>query len=513
MVWTTYRLLLLVFACFVLACQNSEQQGFLQVLAPKAGSYEIYDIVGGKNLQFVAQHTGAFNKEVPLPPGRYLVLADCSHQLVTIYPREISRLSAHMINFLPPTPPQEGDLFTIQCSRYQKSHLRQQLHNRYVLFLIDQAEELLVGMTPLSIPLKAGAGAGKLPEPQVITLALASLQVTADPGMGSGEVPYFVSPTKNLAVITQGQKMQRRQFLLPGSYVVGLNGSALALDLKAGEERSISAAGLRLSTSPRWNAETFTQVRGSPFHVEFNEGGHVLLPDTTYAVLPGKGQLSLVGESVSKGVELVSAQVSEVPLHSVLVESGCSPWEWDCLGKREVSLYRQGEQYPFLESITDVPIPYFAGDIYLGVEGSSGLRYHIEASARDTVLHLGKITFVPQAQHQAGHVTELVRLEALHNPYVGYSFDIEAEGPSTLTVIAGSYVLSRYFTTNSFDGRRSQIKQTVNVRPGGLETVEVSYFLSENKAKIINEKMSKWLAKRNRQHFDQLRRRQEIAVF
>jgi hypothetical protein len=135
-----------------------------------------------------------------------------------------------------------------------------------------------------------------------------------------------------------------------------------------------------------------------------------------------------------------------------------------------------------------VPIPYFEGDIYIGVEGSTGLRYHVGAAQRDTVLQLGKVVFVPQGQYRPGHLTDLVRLEAQRVPYFGYSYDIVADGPSTLTVIAGPYTLSRYFTTNSFDGSRT-------------------------KAAALQEKMNNWAAKRNRQNYDLLRKRQEIEYF
>lgn len=502
-------LLLFQLALLFVSCNKGEQKGYLHIAAPKAGTYEVYSILGSSTLEFVAEHVGKYNEDIALPPGRYLLLGDCSHRIVSIYPGEHNRLTAHMVNFLPPLPPQEGDVFTVQCSRYEKSNLRQQLHNRFSLFLVDQAQELLVGMVPLAIKLPQQAVND---QPQVINFPLAAVKISADPPVVSGDAPYFVSPVQSLLALTQAQSMDRWQFFLPGDYRIDLNGSSLPVSLGSGEIRVVKAAGLRLSTSPKWNAETYTQVKGSPFHVEFNEG-HMLLPDITYPVLPGVGQLSLVGESVPKPVELQSNAITEVKLHSVMVESGCSPWEWDCLGKREVSLYREGEQYPFLESVTDVPIPYFEGDIYIGVEGSTGLRYHVGAAQRDTILQLGKVVFVPQGQYRPGHLTDLVRLEAQRIPYFGYSYDIVADGPSTLTVIAGTYTLSRYFTTNSFDGSRSQVKQNVTVRPGGVELVEVPFFLPEAKAAALQEKMSNWAAKRNRQNYDLLRKRQEIEYF
>jgi hypothetical protein len=349
-------------------------------------------------------------------------------------------------------------------------------------------------------------------EPQVLNFPLAALRIVAEPALGTSASTYFVSPAKSLLAITQAQSMPRWQFFLPGEYVLGLNGSTMPITLGEGEAQSIAAAGIRVSTSPKWNAEIYTQVKGSPFHVEFNEG-HLLLPDQLYPVLPGKGQVSLVGESVPKGVELVSNEVMEIKLNSVQVDSGCSPWEWDCLGKREVSLFRDGEQYPFLESITDVPIPFFEGDISIGIEGSTGLRYHLGATERDTTVRLGKVVFVPQGHYKPGHMTDLVRLEAQRSPYLGYSYDIEADGPTTMTLIAGTYTLNRFYTVNSFDGGRTQVSQQVNVRPGGIDTVEVPFFLSEGKAKSVQAKMSKWAAKLNRQNYDLLRKRQEVEVF
>jgi hypothetical protein len=493
------------------ACIRSEVKGYLYVAAPQAGSYELYSMSGDSTLQFVAEHIGNYNENMPLPPGRYLLLADCSHHIVHIYADETSRLIAHRVDFPPPHSPQKGDLFTIQCSRYEKSHLRQQLQNRFSLFLVDEAQELLVGMMRLKITFPQQQP-GESASPQVLSFPLAALRVTAEPALNVGEASYFVSPGKSQLAITQAQGISRWQYFLPGDYQLDLNGSTMPITLAAGESKSIAAAGIRLATSPKWNAEVYTQIKGSPFHVEFNEG-HMLLPDHTYPVLPGKGQLSLVGESVPKSVEFISDQVTEVALHSVQVNSGCSPWQWDCLGKREVALFRDGEQYPFLESITDVSIPFFAGDISIGVEGSTGLRYHINANERDTVVALGKLVFIPQGQYKPGHLTDLVRLEALSSPFLGYSYDIAPDGPSTMTLIAGTYNLNRFYTANSFDGGRTQVNQKVTVRPGGIDTVEVPYYLSEAKAKVLAGKMSKWAAKRNRHNSDLLRKREVVEVF
>src|SRR5690242_17367055 len=114
-------------ACFSLllaACERVAERGVLHVVAPSAGSYEIYAIAGDATLQYVSEQVGQYNVDLPLNPGTYLILADCSHQMVDINANTTTRLLAHSVQFIPPISPSADDIFSIQCSRYEKSNLR-----------------------------------------------------------------------------------------------------------------------------------------------------------------------------------------------------------------------------------------------------------------------------------------------------------------------------------------------------------------------------------------------------
>lgn len=457
-------------------CKRSQEKGVLHISAPSEGTYELYSIAGDSSLQYIAEHMGFFNQDLPLSPGSYLVLADCSHQTVTILPGERFHTVAHKVEFIPPHPPKEGDLFSIQCSRYDASHLKQQITNRFSFHMISGAKDLLVGMLPLKIDFPES----EEPRSKVISYQLSAFQVADWKDTNSSYSLYFVSPSNDLLSITQAQTFGKWQFLLPGTYVVYVNGTDSLVNLKQRESRIIHPAGLKINTSPHIDLDLFTKIRGNPFNIELNDF-HSLEVDILYPVLPGRAKLRVDGSNRHHFIDLYENQISEMDMKSVHVDLGCSPWEWECLGKREVSLYLPGRQYPFLESISDVPILYKSDRIEVGVEGSKGIRYLLPSDKDNLSLYVGKIKISPKPYYKHAHITDLLRLEALGEQFSGHSHDISPDRETTMTLITGAYTLTRY--TMISDTERQVYKQTVYVKPGEISHIEIPFYLPEKKAK------------------------------
>ena len=480
---------------FIPACQRSPKNGTLLVESVTEGSYEIYSIAGDASLQFVSEHMGHFNQQLSLSPGSYLILADCSHQNIIIHPGEQVKLMAHEVEFVPPHPPAPEDLFSIQCSRYEKSQLKQQIKNRFSFHMISNREDLLVSMQPLRVEFAEATGQRELlTKPKKLSFKLSALQVAAwGEGLPEQSPPFFVSPDKNLLSITQPQSFGRWQFLLPGSYKVEVNGTGMTVDLKESEARIIKPAGFKVQTNPDVDLSLYQQIRGRPINVEINSH-HIFDINAFYPVLPGPGKLRFDGSGRIHDVEFVENKVTSQHMNSVLIDLGCAPWEWECLGKTEVNVYLPNDHYPFLESISDVPILYKDKVIQVGLEGSKGIRFKVPENRKNTILHVGKLKIVPRPIFKTGYLTDLVRLESGDPSVTGFSHDILPDRITTMPLIAGQYQLVRY-TNQQQENDRVATKFSVRIDAGEISTIEIPYYLPETRARflarIIRQKLMK----------------------
>ena len=143
----------LYLASVATGCSRETLGGSLTVRYASEGTYEIYKIASETPLQFVSETRSKFNERVLLMPGSYMVLADCSSELVNIYPGSDVNLVAHQINFVPLQPTETNDKFSIQCIRSERTRSRQNLVNQFALAILAGQRDLLVGMTPLRLDL------------------------------------------------------------------------------------------------------------------------------------------------------------------------------------------------------------------------------------------------------------------------------------------------------------------------------------------------------------------------
>jgi hypothetical protein len=479
-------------ACCVLAgllgCERKPVHGFLKVEAPGAGSYEIYRIANESPLQFVSELAGRFNEDVALAPGSYLVLADCSSETVIIYPGEHEKLVAHRIAFVTPHPPGPEDGFSIQCSRSDKTKSRQSIVNRYELNVIHGKRDLLVGMVPMHIDFTA------MPEPEkqkTLSYKLSALQV-ADFEGNKQQISYFVSPEDELIAATKYQSFGHWEFLLPGRYTMEVNGTRMQVDLAEGEERTVKPALLKVTTSPEIDLDQPARVKGSPWLVEINSD-HWLNFNETYPVLPGTATIAISGSTRSVEVVLEEGKQVELKTRSVTIDSLCSQDpNASCLGNRAVSLYLPEEPYPFMESVSDIPILFIDQNmpVLVGVEGSRDIVYTIPANVRDKTLQLGYAHIVPEAQHKPGQLTDLLRVEALNAPASGHTLDVSLERPTLMPLISGTYQLDHFLTFASSDADRRGTERNFVIEPGKTVELELTVYLSEKKYQALKKKQA-----------------------
>ena len=477
-----------------LACEKKPDPGFLNVAAAGDGAFEIYRIAKETPLHVESEQVGKFNADVPLLPGSYLVLADCSSETVIIYPGQRASMVAHRVEFVPPHQPNARDSFGVQCSRSDKTKSRQLFSSRYELNLIHGKRDILVGMVPLHIDFTTMPDTTK---PKTLSYKLSAIQV-ADFAGDRQEASYFISPADELIAATNYQQFGHWEFLLPGPYALEVNGTRMQVQLAAGEERIIKPALFKVTTSNDIDLDLPSRVKGSPWLVEMNTG-HWLNFNETYPVLPGTASVSIEGSTQSVDVELHEGEEVELKTRSIMVDSGCDKLSRtgkgevsSCLGERGVSLYLPDEPYPFIESVSDIPIIFIdqGSPVLVGVDGSRDIIYQVPASVRDRTLQLGYARLLPQPQHRPGQLTDLVRVDSLNQPFEGHTLDVNLERNTLMPLISGTYKLDQFLTLSATGegGSRTSSSRNFVIEAGKTIEIEFAAYYSEKKFLALKKK-------------------------
>ncbi len=465
-----------------LGCHRHEAVGELTVRAPNPGNYEIYRIESEEPLQFVSEQVGSFNEPMKLTAGHYLILADCSFESVVMRPGETRTLIAHQVVFNTPVTPDPADNFSIQCNRFSKTKSRQNFTNKYSLDILHGTRDLLVGMVPMQIKFDDPA---QKDNPQVLSYNLSGMRVTAYDGM-KPKTSYFISPVNGLLSVTEMQEFGHWQFLLAGQYRIEVNGTTMDVELKEGEQREIHPAFLKVATSNNVNLSASLNILGTPSYVELN-AGHWLDLNEVYPVLPGTATLKMSGSLHESTVELTEDELTEKKARSILVDLDCSPWDWSCLGSRDVYLYEHDKPYPFAQGVTDVPLLFFEDDAWVSIQGSRDIRTKL-SNQQDASYKVGFVRMVPKQFHRHGTVTDLSRIEAMGLPTVGQSLDLSVEDETLMPLLVGRYYFAQYNSATAVDGDRRSTRMAIQVNPQNTQEIPFTVFVSEKKLNQIKEK-------------------------
>jgi hypothetical protein len=479
-------LLAAVFLFAFSACVEKNETGMLFIEAAGTGFYEIYRISGETPFQFTSEQTGEFNKDVSLQPGNYLVLADCSSESVIIYPGKQHRLISHKVEFIPPHVPEKNDGFSVQCNRSEKTRSRQNISGRFELNVIHGKRDMLAGMVPVHINFETFENPQ---QPKTVKYALSGLKVESVPDLKQ-MFSFFVSPQDEMIAATKYQAFGNWDFLVPGKYVLEVNGTSMQVELASGERRTIQPALLSVSSAAEVDLGAATRVTGSPWLVEVN-GGHSLNFNEPYPVLPGKISINISSSAQVVEYELIEGQRLDVPVNSVTVHNHCPPDKTLCEGGRTVTLTFPEETYPFIESVTDIPILYIntGAPIFVGVEGSRDILYGIKGDARDHQLYTGLVTLTPSIQFKPGQNTDLVRVDGIEPISLGHTLDLNLEAETTLPLISGTYNLAHFTSSSINEGDRKQLDRKIVVARGQDIEIEFPVFLSEKKWQLHKKKL------------------------
>ncbi len=441
------------------------------------GSYEIYKIASEQPLQFVSETSTPFNDKVALSPGSYMILADCSSEIVNIYPGSEIVLTAHAVNFVPLQAPSEKDKFSIQCTRSERTHTRQNLQNHFSLTVLAGTRDLLVGMIPLRIDLPAAESK----ESRVVSHVLSSISVAA-----SGNEPsdgFFVSPVGEINPYTESQSPGSKLFVLSGAYDLQLNGTEMTVELREGEARTIEPGSLTIETSKNIDLARAEKVRGAPLYAEIN-GEHYMNLNTTYPVLPGTLDVRIASSLRATSYDIEEGEKLKIHARNVLVDLGCAENDWACLGSRKIRLFEKDKNYHFAESQSDSPILFLEKDVTLGIEGSRNIKLNLGTSD-DLKVKVGFLEVTPTPSFKAGVLTDLMRVEPSGGGLHGASLDMVLDKPTTMPLVTGFYHLAQYTFTTS-DGGRRKSTHGIHITPGQTVKLSVQSYLSEKKMAIFS---------------------------
>ncbi len=464
---------------WISACHRQDN-GTLLVHSLKNGDYEVYKILGDASFQFVSIQIGQLNKTLSLQPGNYLILGDCSHQIVHIHPQKTTEIIAHSLTFTPPIAPEAEDIFTIQCHRYPQTHPPQNINHRFELTVFPGIIDMLVGLRPMRLDLSKP----EFKEVRELNFDLSAIRVSPTLANIPAEVPpYFISPADGQLAITQSQSFGKWQFLLPGHYLITVNGTQKELMVNGKESVSIDSAYLKFATSPNVDIERYLAIKGEPYTAEINDRRGFMV-NTVYPLISETIQYRLDGATKAETLSLKPGELLTIPLRSVEVSLNCSPWEWECLGKRDVSLFEPNSSYPFLHGSTDLPILFAKEDVQIELEGAQHLHYKIAKGKQDTMLETGQLLLKPKPTFKHGQLTLLVRVDGDNNIIQGQSYDIPYLRETRIHLIAGLYNLSHFYTAGAHaqnGGTQLSSRNAIAIRKGDIREFSFDYYLSEDK--------------------------------
>ncbi len=497
----SFLLLLLLISYSILSCTSYKETGYLTVESLQDGVFDIYKISSSSTILFTAETNGSYNQKITLPVGHYLLLGDCSHDTVIIKPDHHSIKRVHTVSFIPPTEVSSSDLFSIQCSRYEKTHFRQTLSNRFSINLFAGNHQLLVGMVPFSISIDPDQ---KTSEKREYNLSAIKVEIPENVSNSSPEYKtlsdessYFLSSRLDMISVTIGQKFGHWTFLLPGDFNLELNGTLKTLHLKEKEALTINPSFIKIQPVIPLDLEQFRIIQGSSPLVEVNDG-HWINLDETYPVLPGQLSLKLDNSFTAITVTTEQNELLVKKVNSIQINSDCNLWDWNCLGNRNIYLYEKDSPSYFARSVTDMPTLYFQDSVYVEIEGSKGIKTPV---GDKHIINLGRLILKTRYEHIPNLITDLVRIEGGDKERTS---DLQSSELS-IPMLPGSYHLARY---NSIKGSDDRKKSSIpfKILPFNDTELEYTVMVSEKQLHSIQQHEQSRISSKDNMLYSRMRK-------
>ena len=440
-----------------LRCSPVQKKGYLLTLAPNEKEYEIYQIKDKNNFSLFADRKGKYNKKIPLEPGYYLIIADCSSKQVSISANQTTSIKTVELEFKAPHPLRNDDIFSIRCTRNKRLKWHQNLKNQLNLMIFPGKHKLLINSSLLHIDLKE--------EKKKYIQKLSAVKIASNLKRKEIFLPsFFVKPSKESLSMIQSQKINKWLFLLPGEHTLILNGTKKTTYLKPQSSLIINSAYIKFYPN-NFTQQPYIDIWKSPLFFKINNQ-KILPSQTYYPILPGKIDISLVKANKTYHLNLKEHEKYVLKLPKIRVNQGCAPWEWECIGNKEVLFFADKEISPFYIGTTDIDLFYLNKNqsYTISLRSSHGIRHKIFANKKESHINIGKATFIPKPQIKPHHYSDLIRLEANNLHLSGYSENLAINKSSTLDLFAGKYKLVSFISSYNHDNPRSKKEKTIYIK-------------------------------------------------
>ena len=417
---------------------------------------------------------------IRMAKGRYLLLADCSHHMVTIKTGQHTMVPLKKVRFLRPTlqnAGQDGQL-EILCKRVRGA-FDQWLRDPTELHLLPGKHRLFIQMVPYEIITQ---------NHQHFEVPLAALRLTEGPQPG-GDIFFLSAPSPALD-ITQKLSVGKWIYLLPGDYHLTIHGSQKRVHLKAGDTLEVPLGSFTLKTPPEASLADIPKVTGAPYRFDFitTSSTHRLALDTTYSVFPGKYQIRLMGATKTQNLTIQPGKHATLTLKALTIKTPCPEGAYSsrCLGDIDVSLF-VGSQV--IQSLSDIPILYLGSKVAAALHTSFGLKKTYPEPPTHQVITPGTLTLTPKIHNDPVRQTELIRIESLIQSTIHTKKNSPKNLPHEFTedlrsmpkhikalhLLPGEYALVAYESVKipgGFQKQRRQIKRFLLV---GGSTMDLTY--------------------------------------
>ena len=252
-------------------------------------------------------------------------------------------------------------------------------------------------------------------------------------------------------------------WLLPGNYMLELNGSTKEIELSKAKPFAQTVGALKVSSPRKFPMEERIRVSGKPIFAYINEGVIFTL-DTPYLLFPGDYNVSLGGSDVREDYVVEAGKLRDVKTRGALLKRPTCPEGETCRRAPRITLHQDNRPFSLMTVETGVPFLVLEGKYQYGVAGIRGVLSNLKASSTEVHTQtLSRVVFEWQVRRGAPRVrTDLVRLETLSKQLYGRSLDLLFSKPSEIYVPPGSYELTYFVGEPSQE--RVKTKRVVRMR-------------------------------------------------
>lgn len=414
--------------------EKKNNQGTLHIKSKWPGEYDVFQVKSESPPQVVAETIGYYNQDLRLNPGKYIILADCSSTTLMLSSNSVEILSVgELVLELPKTSFNEA-FPLVQCERSAALGIKQKLQNRRTLQVLPTVQNILIGPAAFALEVKDLSS-----EHAVQTIPLAAIVV----GSANDHGTYFVSGVNTAAPVSQAQELGKPIFLLPGQYLIELNGTHNQITIGPLETK-MQTVGYFLINTPKNNTTLKLNERSEQNFVE-TKAGSIYELNKVHVVLPGILALRIGNTLYYHDISVEEQKTTNRLLESVVVISKCEPPEILCKKKQKVFLFQNNNPYYFSQGFTNEAIyHWFSDPIKISLNTTESIFRTIPAGTMNVTESIGRLElhFKKNNSPLKELRTNFLRIYPTSRKMEGESYDIEANAGTThYNLFTGSYRL------------------------------------------------------------------------